>query len=205
MDGRLTPAQSGRLRYKALALLVGVGMLAFAGQAQAKVIFTPVDVKIGIGGVDSYPLDLNGDGTTDYTIQQIVYTAPCDLQGDIATFWAMEEVAGVQNRAVVTLPSGSSAAALPAGALIDSSRPFAFGVETMAVYYSGPNCEDEGGNWDNVTDLFLGLKFQIQGKTHYGWARLSVQHVPSSGFTATLTGWAYQTIANRGLTTGISH
>ena len=31
------------------------------------------------------------------------------------------------------------------------------------------------GPWRNVTTRYLGLKFKINGKFHYGWARLSVK------------------------------
>ena len=60
-----------------------------------------------------------------------------------------------------------------------------------------------GGNWARVTNRYLGLKFKINGKTHYGWARLSVQI--SSDYrqiTATLTGYAYETIAGKSIKAG---
>jgi hypothetical protein len=46
------------------------------------------------------------------------------------------------------------------------------------------------------------LKFLVQGKVHFGWARLSVS---CSGFVnvdATLTGYAYETISNKPIITG---
>ena len=60
-----------------------------------------------------------------------------------------------------------------------------------------------GGNWARVTNRYLGLKFKINEKTHYGWARLSVQI--SSDYrqiTATLTGYAYETIAGKSIKAG---
>ena len=56
------------------------------------------------------------------------------------------------------------------------------------------------GHWVNVKNRYLGLKFQIKGKTHYGWARLSVQAI--SQISATLTGYAYETIANKPIIAG---
>jgi hypothetical protein len=47
------------------------------------------------------------------------------------------------------------------------------------------------GPWVNVKDRYLGLKFQIKGNTHYGWARLNVK-VSKTTITATLTGYAYE-------------
>jgi hypothetical protein len=45
---------------------------------------------------------------------------------------------------------------------------------------------------------YLGLKFVINGVTHYGWAHVSkVDHNQ-----ATLTGYAYETVPNTALATG---
>ena len=57
------------------------------------------------------------------------------------------------------------------------------------------------GQWYNVTNRYLGMKFKIHGKTHYGWARLNVFF---HGFTltGTITGYAYETIANKGIIAG---
>jgi hypothetical protein len=59
------------------------------------------------------------------------------------------------------------------------------------------------GNWVNVANRYLGLKFKIRGQTHYGWARLSVS-VSRQPFatTAVLTGYAYETIPKRPIIAG---
>jgi hypothetical protein len=66
----------------------------------------------------------------------------------------------------------------------------------------------EGGLWLNVSNGYLGLKFQIKGKTHYGWARLSVHSSEGYGYQipvsmeATLTGYAYETVAGKSIKAG---
>ena len=57
------------------------------------------------------------------------------------------------------------------------------------------------GQWTNVTGRYLALRFKLHGKTHYGWARLNVV---DRGFTltGTLTGYAYETIANKAIVAG---
>jgi hypothetical protein len=61
-------------------------------------------------------------------------------------------------------------------------------------YYYGP--------WENggkgVKNRYLGLRFQIKGKTHYGWARLNF----ASPQLAKLTGYAYETIPNKTIIAG---
>jgi hypothetical protein len=55
-----------------------------------------------------------------------------------------------------------------------------------------------GGLWLNAQHRYLGLKFVISGQIHYGWARLNV----ASCCSATLTGYAYETIPNKRILTG---
>ena len=41
---------------------------------------------------------------------------------------------------------------------------------------------------------YLGIRFQIDGQTHYGWARLNVKaNRPEKDIGGLLTGYAYQT------------
>jgi hypothetical protein len=59
------------------------------------------------------------------------------------------------------------------------------------------------GPWRNVTNRYLGLKFKINGKFHYGWARLSVKAFKGQfKIVATLTGFAYETIPGKAITAG---
>ena len=54
-----------------------------------------------------------------------------------------------------------------------------------------------------IAGPYLGFKFTVDGEIHYGWARVVVQATPQS-ITATLTGYAYETIPNRGILTGFT-
>jgi hypothetical protein len=54
------------------------------------------------------------------------------------------------------------------------------------------------GYWNYAQNRFLGVKFQIMGRTHYGWARFK----DSSCRGATLTGYAYETIPNKPIIAG---
>jgi hypothetical protein len=54
-----------------------------------------------------------------------------------------------------------------------------------------------------VANRYLGLKFKIKGKTHYGWARLSVEASKRPyEITAVLTGYAYETIPGKPIIAG---
>ena len=59
------------------------------------------------------------------------------------------------------------------------------------------------GRWVNVRDRYLGLKFKINGKFHYDWARLNVKVLKGKfKITATLTGYAYETIPGKAIIAG---
>jgi hypothetical protein len=69
--------------------------------------------------------------------------------------------------------------------------------------YSG-RITHSSGPWKNVKNRYVGVQFRIKGETHYGWARLSVtMHRDGTyGISAVLTGYAYETIANRPIIAG---
>jgi hypothetical protein len=61
------------------------------------------------------------------------------------------------------------------------------------------------GPWMNggkgVKNRYLGIKFQINGQFHFGWARITVTPT-KTGFYTTLTGYAYETIPNKPIIAG---
>jgi hypothetical protein len=60
---------------------------------------------------------------------------------------------------------------------------------------------EEQGTWGNVSTHYLGLSFQIDGETHYGWARLNVT-VTRDSIKGTVTGYAYETVPGMPISTG---
>ena len=55
---------------------------------------------------------------------------------------------------------------------------------------------------NDVKNRYLGFKFQIKGKIHYGWARLNVTGSGLGTIVATMTGYAYETIPNKAIVAG---
>jgi hypothetical protein len=78
----------------------------------------------------------------------------------------------------------------------------------MAVDYYADGTGGSGtcaGLWNNLKNRYLGLKFTINGTTHFGWARLNVTCTTMYGnhkVTGVLTGYAYETIPNKPIVTG---
>lgn len=51
-----------------------------------------------------------------------------------------------------------------------------------------------GAGFENKTDHYMGVKFQISGQTHYGWVKMTVGNLPVASIT--VTSYAYETTAN---------
>lgn len=57
------------------------------------------------------------------------------------------------------------------------------------------------GTWPSGASRYLGLQFSVNGEAHFGWARLTVT-CENLHVIATLTGYAYETVANKAIVAG---
>jgi hypothetical protein len=181
--------------YALAASVAGVGMLALARSAEAKIVYTPAHRVINPH--DSFKLDLNHDGVTDFNFKNYTY---CNTD---QCFFKLVEQAPTGN-AVEGVSRGSFqplASALNLGARVSGRGRFYNGIAILAYAYYGGGGSFADGKWVNVTNHYLGFRFQIKGKTHYGWARLTVQ-VNKTLVTSKLTGYAYETVPNKPITAG---
>jgi len=184
--------------YALAAAAAGVGMLAQT--AGARVVYTPAHVRIT--PIHRIPLDLNHDGMADFTFNDTFSTTSGGFyrRGVLSILPAQAN----QIWGHVDGIGGHYASALAAGVRVGPKGRFSAGSRSLA--YGG----QEGtsifchGKWTDVKNRYLGLKFVIHGKIHFGWARLNVTcNVAQEGRTdALLTGYAYETIANKPIATG---
>lgn len=198
----LSPSTEQRLTSYALAAsAAGVGMLALTMPAEGRIIYTRAHHVITHGG--SFDLDLNHDGVTDFTLRGRYFTR------SMSTFISMLSAFAAAGNgvdgwtAVQRSLSGTHfqpyAFALKAGAKINRAQYFV--GQRIASVSLGPGGGYYDGSWVNVKNRYLGLQFKINGVTHYGWARMNVQ-VQNQRVTATLTGYAYETVANKPIVAG---
>jgi hypothetical protein len=197
-------------RRLAAYFLAGAGVVTVTTTANAEVIYTPADIVITNGVL---PIDLNNDGTSDLHItnRESNYSTTAYRVGNLTAF-------GKVGAAVVVAKSccyfGSYLPAplrrgFPIGP--DSPKRFA-GFEAglvMAAAWCYPlaanplDCHKEG-LWRKATQRFLGIRFQINGETHYGWARLSTDsrttRLPM--IKAHFTGYAYETVPDKTIAAG---
>jgi len=174
--------------YMAAAGAAGVSMLALSQPAEAKIVYTPVHVTIGPR--TAFPLDLNNDGVNDFVISNWQY-------GHASHLSIVQEASA--NEVMVKNLAYGSAADLFAGVAIGPNRVFEK-AGFMAQQSSVSGNSRNGGPWDNAHNRYLGLKFSLNGETHYGWARVTV--TAKGSIVATLTGYAYETVPNRPIIAG---
>ena len=75
----------------------------------------------------------------------------------------------------------------------------------MGAAISSPGGGQYRGNWIHVVNRYLGLKFQLNGETHFGWARLTVKLSLQAPMQVLLTGYAYETQPNTPIIAGQEH
>jgi len=213
------------LAYVAAATAAGVGMLFNPPAAEGKIVYTPANVMLNNGS--SFPLDLDHNGIVDfYLVRREVQRSMSALQSSLSVCHVpgtsvvqfCSTAASATNalnavRAVTTSSRSFAAAALQKGAIIQpgnkflnkqpafmGERKFYFSTQgaTTATNWFGPWMNKGKG----VKNRYLGLKFKINGKFHFGWARLKITTAPKQAFTAILTGYAYETIAGKGIVAG---
>lgn len=210
------------LAYAAAAGAAGVGLLAGVPTAEAKIVYTVTNTDVNNG----ITLDLNNDGVVDYTIVHGVsasvggslissYLKACHNPAlELGSFICFSST-NLPNAGNLVRETASGAAALPFGAPIQPGQEFGgAGVGVlMGVrdFYEPGSYHPEKwlGPWANggagVANRYLGFKFKIGNEFHYGWARLTLSTAGVNGythFTATLTGYAYETIPGKSIRAG---
>jgi hypothetical protein len=183
----LSKSLSHKLNMYALsATAAGVGALALAPPAEAKVIYTPVHHVIGRN--ERYKVSLNHAEIGDLTF---VNTYGCNDD------YCVDALSAFPSAGNFVEGKDTLAYALDPGARIGPK--VVFSGQIMALSSSS---EGTFGQWANVSNRYLGLKFNIKGKAHYGWLRLTVRLSGHARVTATLTGYAYETVANKPIIAG---
>jgi hypothetical protein len=175
--------------YAIAASAAGVGVLALAQPVEAKIVYTPANVNIGLNGVG---LDLNNDGITDVLLLKKEHKSLC---GELPTeHYSFFEYPAASN--------GVEGAQTPLGygARIGGGQSFSGQalLATSFVIFNGLGRCGHGGGWWDVKHHYLGVKFEVNGTIHYGWARLSFD----GGRAARLTGYAYETIPGKSIIAG---
>jgi hypothetical protein len=198
--------------YVLVASAAGVSVLALAGVSEAEVVYTETR-QVTRAHVPLY-IDLNHDGINDFLLRTTYY---------VGTSYIKVGLSASGNHNLANLVAGqrfhlgsyfvSGASALPAGARIGPERGFPVSHPFMAEELFDRNVptsqySDLGawvGKGNGVTNRYLGFRFVVDGKAHYGWARVSLtleHHREYDDVFAILTGYAYETVPNKTIIAG---
>lgn len=202
--------ESRLLSYGAAAAAAGVSLVALVQPSEAKVVFTPANQTIARNVL--YTLDLNNDGIGDFTISNIgtdfdIGRKIQNTNGSSYTSVFMRAYAVAKTNRV--WGTGGLQSVLAKGVTLSSKGQFNQIGGLMGHISSHNDGNIYQGPWapkgGSVTNKFVGLKFMINGQVHYGWARFDVKlrnAENGGGGHALLTGYAYETVANKPIVTG---
>jgi hypothetical protein len=184
--------------YSIAAAAAGVGLLALAQPAEAEVLYARRIIPIGSTPVS---IDFNRNGAADFQFQRNSYSVY--HEGAFVTASVRSPAGGGVVGELGGGPRGDFyASALDRGTKIGPLVHFNSGGGAVIERAIQPFCFCSSGtielfgNWFEVSNRYLGVKFLIDGDTHYGWVRLTV----TSGegiFTAQIDGYAYETIPDK--------
>ncbi len=180
-------------RYALAASAAGVGALSLAPSAEAQIVYTPADVTIQFHG--TIPIDLDHDGVTDLTIVDRPWAYGTNHYPGNSVKAVARAGAGIDRSPY----QADFAADLLRGASIGPSSQFDDraimfrAVDPAGTYYSG--------SWGGATNRYLGIRFQIGGEIHYGWARMDVG-LEWRRIKVKLKGYAYETQPNTPIRAG---
>jgi hypothetical protein len=206
---QLSQSFNNKLNAYALAAgAAGVSVLAMIQPSEAEIIFTPAD--------ETFPsnqnaiLDLNHDGVPDFRFFEFTF-APA--------YWIQTmRMYPAGGNGIVESSGGLYAAALNLGATIGPEQVFerkdeikvvrSRGFRGSTTTTTGKRKKKDGkldyrrlyGPWAYAQDKYLGVSFKIDGATHFGWIRLSVPN--GSNFNGLVSGFAYETVADRPIKAG---
>jgi hypothetical protein len=183
--------------YALAASAAGVGVLASPLPAEAKIVYTPAHIVVQ--QYETYRLDINHNGVTDLSIKVNVFSNTSGVEDVVSA------VPAGKNEIEGTARFRFYGAALFKGARIGPNKKFGGQTHGAILAFVGETLNGSiqyGGNWVNVNHRYLGVKFHIKGKTHYGWVRANVFTVRGPVAGVILTGWAYETIPNKAIIAG---
>lgn len=179
-------------KYGALtAALIGVT------DASGQILYTNIDPDFAGDIGDEFFLDLNQDAVNDFRIQQ---------SGDNLFIEPLSSnsILGSINFNSSSNNSYAYPFALSSGDVISSGQTSWAAFDTQSLNFGSYSSSSSSsspcsyGNWCDETDKFLGLRFIVNGNTHYGWARLDA--VFTNGWT--VKDFAYNTIPDASIEAG---
>ncbi len=165
-----------------LSFLSGILM---TGMGYATILVTNQDTTIGVG--QSFDLDLDGDGQSDYTFSVHMLTSGYVVYVDAKTDYSVAAKhmhMPDHHDAVLKFAFGDSL-----------GLEWMSGMDSLTMY----NGENSTGQWAGATNMYVGFKFINGSDEHWGWIKADVT---ADGSSLTLKEYGFEDSPNTPITAG---
>jgi hypothetical protein len=188
----------------AYAAAASSGLLAMAQPAAAQIVYTPSNIPLAqpfVGGAIT-EFDINNDGVADFAFNNYSYFSHGLGRAfvNISPNQVPNAIVGVQLQGQKHV----TAAALNGGVEVGPAANFQSnlsGVNLAIIGAQNLSSAFASGSFLTVQTAYLGLKFVVNGETHYGWARIKLVR-PGAFPSASIYGYAYESTPNLPIITG---
>ncbi len=199
----------------ASAVAAGGAGLGIASPLDAEVIFTEVGVTIN-GPNTTLDVDIDGGVVSTGTLPGADFNlAVISSTMDGNPYFAGAVVSNLGNNEVLVslnpFETNYSVARVGSGVTVGTPGQV---NGTGSSFFSDPTYgslrgtflgSDAYGNWNDLGEDFIGLFFEIDGNTHYGWMNILIEDDRTvGGLELTLISFAYESIPDSEIITGLS-
>lgn len=180
--------------YALAAGAAGVSVLALSPLSDAQIVYTPIHEFMGTNS--KILIDFDHDGVPDAIIREVSCIDSSVIRANSLQAVPRKIGGGIQEGHY-----GWPAAPLAFGSKIGPAASFYTHPALMANIVT--HYDYYWGSWVSAPPSYLGIRFPIHGESHYGWARVHIQYNNNYQYIAVLlTGYAYETQANRPILAG---
>lgn len=189
-------------KLKGYSLCAG-SMIAAAAAANAQVMYTDVNPDVVLENTSgtlpffaSYALDLNNDGTTDFTVAMRSSTSSST---NAILYKEGMSVTGVNSVAAKSDNQSSLLFRFLVCDFIQEDNPGAVWAYSFQAFNVRSYSSSYGVG--SVNDFYAGLLLVKNGDTHYGWVRLDIN--PDSSRSIVIKDYAYEKTPNTAIQAGL--
>ena len=178
-------------------VVVGVGLAGLGtSTSHAAIVVRNINHTVNAANTESYNLDIDQNGTTDFTFDAAYVPDPAFTVG----FDQIDFLFGSNNGAVIDSQTGDGfppTSLLQTGAIVSSTRLFAQSGDKADLYFND-TFDPATGNF-NAKSGYAGLRFDEPDGIHYGYVQLTVQDInaASNQLDLTIGSVGYNTVAGQ--------
>lgn len=197
-----SPRTAGRFAGVWLAVLTAGMVLGLGETATAAVILRNVNVTLNAANIESYNLDVDRNGTTDFTFTAAFVPDPVVSVGFDVVDFPFGGNNGVVIDPRIAFDGFPTASRLRLGDAVSAANTFSIaGFEQGNLFfYVSTDTPPPSGNFGGRTG-YVGLRFDAADGTHFGFAQVTVKGLndPTHPFDLTIGTVGYETVPGRPL------